>query len=199
MVMQEYLDAKKTFLNGDFSSVLEFFTEHDFLLEEAYCELFLGNFDKAIISFTKLKEIDIRADWALKIIQFIKNEIQILPSYFQIRNFLEIDLHFLIVANLKEAVENVINGADLFFGVNPESYKFIARVLVYHGYDGIAFHYLKKAKDKFYYDPEMHLLLAGCFYRAGEISLAKKSANSCLSILPNYYPAKKMLATLNNI
>lgn len=196
MIKDEYLEAKKMFLSGDFITPKLIFNKYNFSLEEGYCELLSQNIERAVICFLKIRQIDLRADWALKIIQFIKNEVTIIPSYFQVRNFLEIDLNLFINADLRDYVESVINGADLLFKVNPESYKFIARVMIYNGYDGIAFHYLKKAKDSFYHDPELHLMLAGCFKRAGELVLAKKSALNCLNVLPNYFPAKLFLENL---
>src|SRR5574344_1946533 len=198
MVIDNYQMAKTEFLSGNFVSSKDFFIQNGYILESGYCELLSQNLDEAVSVFNKIRFSDLRADWALKIIQFIKNEVEEVPSYFQIRNFLEIDLNLFINAQLKEYVESVINGADLFFSVNPESYKFIARVMVNNGYYGIAFYYLKKAKENFYNDPELHLMLAGCFLRAGEASLAKKSANNCLLIMPNYFPAKIFLDKLKN-
>lgn len=197
MSVGSYSEAKNKFLSGDFSSAEEFFNENGFILEYAYCKFLAGDSSSAKTIFKSIVNQDLRADWAVKLIQFVEGYVVNVPSYFQIRNFLEIDLNLLIKAGQPNFVENIINGADLFYSMNPESYKFISRVMLYNGYDGIALHYLKKAKDKFYYDPEMHLMLANCYIKTGEIPKAKKAIDACLDMLPNYFPAKRLLASIN--
>lgn len=192
MTINSYKDAKTKFLSGDFASVENFFKQNGFILEYGYCKLLSGSHFEAKSIFNSIYEQDLRAKWATGLIQFIEGYVQKVPSYFQIRNFLEIDLHMLIQAGRPEYVENIINGADLFFSVNPESYKFIARVMMFNDFDGIAFHYLQKAKDKFYYDPELHLMLAQSYLKSGEVGQAKHYINVCLGILPNYFPAKRL-------
>lgn len=195
MNIQTYQEAKNRFLSGDYS-VENYFQRNNFILEYAYCKLLSGNLETAKAEFDKIKDTDFRADWGNKLIGFINLYVPKLPSYFQIRNFLEIDLNLLIQAGHPNFVENIINGADIFYSVNPESYKFIARVMLNNGYPEIALFYLNKAKDKFYYDPEMHFMLANCYLKHDEIALAKESLNNCLTILPEYFPAKNLLAML---
>jgi len=196
MDIKSYQEAKNSFLSGDFGFAESFFKQNGFLLEFGYCKLMSGDLQSAKTIFKELRSQDLRANWGEKLIQFIEGYVSFMPSYFQVRNFLEIDLNLLLQAQKPDYVENVINGADLFYSVNQESYKFIARVMLNNDFTEIAFHYLKKAKDKFYYDPEMHLMLANCYSRMNEPILAKKSINDCLLILPNYFPAKKYLAQL---
>lgn len=193
MILESYQDAKNKFLSGDYS-VEFFFNQNNYVLEYAYCKLLSGDVKTAESEFAKIRNNDFRADWAKKLIQFINGYVLHVPSYFQIRNFLEIDLNLLINAGQAKFVENIINGADLFYSVNIESYKFIARVMLYNDFADIALHYLTKAKDKFYYDPEMHIMLANCYLKKGDKDLAKKSTQACLTILPEYLPAKNFLA-----
>ena len=193
--MESYQDAKKFFLLGDCSGE-DFFYQNNYMLEYAYCKLLKGDVEAAKPVFKDLAKFDFRAGWASKLIYFIEGYVLSVPSYFQIRNFLEIDLNLLIKAGQPDYVENIINGADLFYSVNPESYKFIARVMMNNQFGEIAFIYLNKAKDKFYYDPELHLMLANCHIARGDKAAAKKSINDCLMILPNYFPAKRLLAKI---
>lgn len=196
MNSDSYHDFIDRFLSGDYS-VQEFFKQNNFILEYAYCKLLSGDSKTAAEEFLKIKDIDLRADWGFNLIQFINGDIINLPSYFQVRNFLEIDLNLLIQAGQAQFVENIINGADLFYSVNPESYKFISRVMYWNDFVEIALYYLNKAKDKFYYDPEMHFMLANCYLKQGQIFQAKESLNNCLTILPAYFPAAKLLEKLN--
>lgn len=197
MHVQSYDEAKTKFLEGDLNSAENYFGKNEFILEYAYCKLLEGDSDKAKSEFLKIYKNDLRADWGRILIQFIQGYVSDVPSYFQIRNFLEIDLNLLIKAGQPDFVENIINGADIFYSINPESYKFIARVMLNNDFNDVALYYLNKAKDKFYQDPELHLMLATCFARNGEIMRAKASINDCLMILPEYFPAKNFLATLD--
>lgn len=192
MIAEAYRDAKKRFLKGDYS-VSTFFKGNGFFLEYAYCCLLKGDVEEARKSFLKIEKSDSRANWGRILIQFINCYVLDLPSYFQIRNFLEIDLDLLIKSGQPQFVENIINGADLFYSVNPESYKFISRVMINNDFTDIALYYLLKAKDKFYTDPEMHMMLANCYYKLDELEKAKESAKNCLSILPEYFPAQRLL------
>lgn len=195
MSLDSYSDAKAKFLSGDYS-VETYFEQNSFVLESAYCKLLKGDIEAAKIEFLRIENIDFRANWALKIIQFIQNQILSLPTYFQIRNFLELDLNLFLLAQRPEFVENVINGADLLYSVNPESYKFISRVMYNNDFLDIALYFLNRAKDKFYRDPEMHYMLANTYLKLGDKSFAKQSALACLDILPAYFPAQKFLDTL---
>lgn len=195
MIVESYQDAKDKFLSGDFS-VEKFFLQNGFFLEYGYCRLLSGDVKTALSAFNKILDYDFRADWAKKIIGFIEGNIISIPSYFQIRNFLEIDLNLLLKAGQAQFIENIINCADLLYEENPESYKFIARVMLYNDFAEIALYFLKKARDKFYYDPEMHVMLANCYFKQGDKAAAVNALNDCLSIMPEYLPAKKFLEKL---
>lgn len=196
MNIESYVEAKGKFLSGDFVSPEMFFAQNSCIVEYGYCKLLSGYYHEAKTIFHAAADYDFRANWAEKLIQFINGQVSDMPSYFQIRNFLEIDLNMLIRAQKPDFVENIINGADLFYSVNQESYKFIARVMLFNDFHEVALHYLLKAKDKFYYDPEMHLMLANCYLKSGNSFLARQALNNCLGILPNYLPAKKLIAQL---
>lgn len=195
MKTNSYLEAKSKFLSGDLS-VEDFFKQENFLLEYGYCKLLAGDIQNAKVIFSKIANNDFRADWAIKLIQFIECSVSTLPSYFQIRNFLEIDLNLLIQSGQVQFVENIINGADLLYSINPESYKFIARVMINNDFFEIALFFLNKAKDKFYYDPEMHFMFANCYLKKENVTKAKEALKNCLVILPEYFPAKKLLQKL---
>jgi len=199
MVLMSYHEAKNKFLAGNFADAEAFFDQNDFVLEYGYCKLLSGDAAWAKGIFSTISKRDLRADWAQRLIQFVEGHVLINPSFFQIRNFLEIDLNLLIQAKRPEFVENIINGADIFYSVNPESYKFIARVMMFNDFLSIAVHYLLKAKDKFFYDPEMHFMLAQCYMKTGELILAKEAIKNCLYILPNYIPAQTLRAKIDSI
>ncbi len=145
MNITSYKEAKDLFLSMDYS-IEDYFKTNNYVLEYAYCKLLKGDAETAKNEFLKILNYDTRANWGYKLTQFIDGYVMNVPSYFQIRNFLEIDLNLLIKSKLPDFVENVINGADIFYSINPESYKFIARVMLYNNFDEIAFYYLKKVQ-----------------------------------------------------
>lgn len=196
MNIGSYVDAKNKFLSGDFSGE-DFFFLNNYILEYAYCKLLSGDINTSKIEFSKIAKFDRRADWGKKLIQFIEGYITNVPSYFQIRNFLEIDLNLLIHNGQLQFVENIICGADLFYSINPESYKFISRVMLNNDFTEVALYYLNMAKEKFFNDPEMHFMLANCYVKKNEIPAAREAIKNCLTILPEYFPAKKLQDKLN--
>lgn len=126
-----------------------------------------------------------------------KGDILTFPTYFQIRNFLELDLSILILYCKGEYVEKIIRYADFMAYYNPECYKFIGRAFWANNLMSAAMFFLRRAKDKFYQDPELHYLLAYIFYNNDRnIDLAKKALGACLGILPEYAPAKKLYAQI---
>ncbi len=193
----DYFEAKECLVNLELDKCEDFFKENNYQLEYGYCELLRGNVNVARKIFTPIREIDLRADWAYLFIQFMNNYIQFMPSYLQIRNFLEIDIGLLIKAGLSEAVENVINACDIFYRINPESYKFIARVLFNYDYPTLAKIFLNKGVENSYNDPELHFIYGKYHLLYKNDLLAKREFETCLNVLPNYYPAKMMLENLS--
>lgn len=198
-MITEYEVAKQKLLDLDFKNCEEYFRKNKLYLELGYCELLKGNLNTSKTFFANISHVNPRAHWALRMIQFIEGYVTFLPTYFEIRNFLEIDIHLLLKANKMEWVENIINGDDLFYSVNGESYKFIARVLMYDNYPEVAKIYLDKGINNSYGDPELHIILADYWIYKKNKEKAIKTLTNCLRFLPEYYPAKKKLAELEAI
>ena len=196
-MITEYESAKRELLDLKFEKCENYFRTNNYPLEFGYCELLKGNLDNAKRILAPISKNNPRAHWALRMIQFIEGYVTFLPTYFEIRNFLEVDIYLLLKAKKIDWVENIINGDDLFFSVNSESYKFIARVLMYNKFSEVAKIYLDKGLENTYGDPELHIILADYYIFKNEIEKAKKTLNNCLRILPGYYPAKKKLQELN--
>lgn len=193
----KYEKVKEDFLSGRLKGCRVFFEENKFYVEAGYCYIVLDKLEKAQEMFNLAKDYDIRAMWGLLLIQMIKDDIRSFPTYFQVRNFLELDLNILILYCKGNYVEKIIKYADFMAYYNPECYKFIGRVFWANNLIPAALFFLRKAKDKFYQDPELHYLLAYIFYHnENNIEQCKKSLNTCLEILPEYAPAKYLLKIL---
>jgi len=192
----EYKEAKHYLVNAEFGKCEHFFKENDYQLEYGYCKMLKGEVNEARKIFTPIRDKDMRADWAYLFIQFMNNYIQFMPSYLQVRNFLEIDIGLLMTAGLSEPVENVINACDIFYQINQESYKFIARVLLNYDYPSVAKVFLDKGVARCYNDPELHFLFGNYHLKHNNKILAKHEFETSLEVLPDYYPAKMMLEQL---
>ena len=192
-MVSNYKTVKKDFLSAKIKGCKKFFAAHDYKLEQAYCELILDDLKKSRQLFKEIEDEDIRAHWGLILLDFIKGTVREAPKYFEIRNFLEIDLNLLIMYCKGDYVEKIIRYADFMYTVNPEVHKFIGRVFLNNRMKQQAMFFFNRAKDYFYKDPELHYILAEIAYKDGNIQLAKETLQVCLQILPEYYPASALI------
>ncbi len=192
-MITDYSKAKKDFLSAKFKGCKNFFESHNYKLEQAYCEIILDNLQKAYSIFLELESIDLRAHWGLVMLEFINGCVSRYPTYFELRNFLEIDINLLIMYCKGDYVEKIVRYADFMFTINPEVYKFIGRVFLNNGLKPQALFFLCRAKDNFYQDPELHYIFAEIYKNDENLEYCRKALETCLSILPNYAPATAML------
>ncbi len=167
------------------------------LYEYGRCCLLSGNIEETSHIWRTIKEDNPATLWGKSLLEFINLYVVNIPTFFQIRAFLEVDLDALLQADLITYCENIANGAHLFAQNNPESYKFIGRVFVNNKYYELAELFLKKAKDVCYVDPEVHFLLAKCYLHKNDIKKAKASLKTSMEKGYGYYPAKKLLKEIN--
>lgn len=193
MSSMTYEQVKKDFLSGRIKGCKSFFKHNNYVLEAAYCCIILDQFEEAKELFTKVAGENIRAHWGLLLLQMLTGEISRPPTYFEVRNFLEIDLNIFILYCRGDFVEKIIRYADYLAFYNPECYKFIGRVFWANNLMPAAMFFLRKAKDKLYNDPELHYLLAYIYYyNDNDIEKCQRALSTCLEILPNYAPAVKL-------
>ncbi len=159
-------------------------------IECAYLLIINDDLDGALKIFEAIDSP--RALWGQVLIGILKGYTEIFPTYFSIRNFLEIDLDFLLKNNKIEYVEQVLGAIDFFAEMNQESYKFTARAMYENKLYNAAKKYLDKSKAVFYKDPELHFMYAKYFINTHEYTYANYHIDECLRILPDYYPAKKL-------
>ena len=200
MVLLDYKNAKEKLLAGFDKDCQQFFVKNGCVLEDAYLHFLSGDLDYAKRQFELIEDIDIRAHWALFEISLIEGDAQEYPSYFEIRNFLEIDLNILITYCQGTFVEKIIRYADYMYTINPEVHKFIGRVLYNNDLKEQGLFFLNRAKSYFYHDPELHYLLAYIYFNDKEYVKAQKAVDDCLRVLPDYFPAiamKKKLELFN--
>lgn len=197
-----YNRFRQKFLSGNNGNCLEYFEKNGYILEAAYCNLIDGNWDRAYELFSNISEIDRRAHWGQILVDVMtKDNLTAMPTFLEIKNFLEVDVNILLTYFKGNYVERIMRYADFFARLNIESYKYLGRVFYVNKIMPAAMFYLNKAKDRFYNDPELHCLLGEIFYSSGNIDECKKAVNACLNILPNYAPAlmiKDKISKLEN-
>ena len=188
----DYKKAKQRLLFNLDDGCQQFFAGGPYSLEYAYSCLICEDLNGAKRSLINIKEYDIRAHWLDFMISLIELCANGYPTYFELRNFLEIDLNILLHYYKGDYVENILRYSDSLYTINPETYKFIGRVLYNNGYEDQAMFFLDKAKNYFYTDPELHYLIAFVHYNRQDYKNAEKALNNCLNILPKYFPAIDM-------
>jgi len=176
-----------------------FFKKNNFLLEFAYCKLFREEPEEALKIFESLKEQEPRSCWGCVLTGIILERLTPYPTYFELRNFLEIDINLLLNYGKSAYVDEILNYADVFASVNPETYKYFGRVFFNNGIYPYAKFFFERAKNYLYQDPELHVLIAELFLEEGNHEQALNSINNCLNILPEYFPAKNLKRKLTNI
>lgn len=194
-----YQKAKEELLTGKIDDCQQFFVKNGYMLELAYARLLCEDVEGAKKLFSAIENNDIRAHWALFMISLIEGEAQEYPSYFELRNFLEIDLNILITYYKGDYVEKIIRYADYMYTINPEVHKFIGRVLYNNGLVEQGLFFLNRAKSYFYHDPELHYLLGYIYFSQGKLNEAQKALENGLRILPEYYPSENLLKNIIEI
>lgn len=200
MQEERYLKNREKLLNGNLKEVKTFFAKNGYALEQAYCRLLEDDLKGAKQLLLKLKDTDNRALWAYKIVSILQKKFTTerinyddMPTFFQLRNFLEVDLNLLMKYNKGNYIEIICAYSDIFASINSESYKFFARAFYFNNYPQFAEFFIDKAKDELYNDPELHYQIALMRYLSGDKKEAEKYCLSCLHILKDYFPAVKML------
>ncbi|MDR1168875.1 MAG: hypothetical protein LBK53_08335 [Heliobacteriaceae bacterium] len=191
-MISDYNTAKNRLLASSDRECRRFFENKGCILELAYCNLLKDDFREAEKYFRSVYEQDLRAKWGLFLINLIQGKVQRYPTYFELRNFLEIDIQILINNYKGDYVEKIVSYADFLFTVNHEAYKFIARVFAANDFIEQAKFFLDRGKEFFHNDPELHYLIASISLKEKNPGMALQAAQTCLEILPGYYPAVKL-------
>lgn len=156
-------------------------------VEHAYLAVLNDDLNSAKIIFGKNHSP--RSKWGSVLVSILSGFLKDYPTYFQIRNFLEIDMDFLIKNNKIDYVELLLGSLEILSSINQEAYKFTGRVMYENHLYSAAFKYMEKSKDLYYNDPELHFMYAKYYINSHKYGDAYFHINECLKLLPDYYPA----------
>lgn len=159
-------------------------------LEHAYLAILNDDLEAAGLI---LKEIDSpRAKWARILVCILNGFLKELPTYFEIRNFLEIDLDFLLKNEKLEYVEQLLGALEILSAINQEVYKYAARVMYVNKLYSASLKYMEKSKKIYYNDAELHFLFAKYYLRVNDCKEALYYIDECLKLIPDYFPALQL-------
>lgn len=190
--------AKCYLINGKYIQASNIYEKLGDKFLQGYANLLGGNLAITQKLWDEVKETSPLIAWEKSLIGFINLHVTKYPTYFQIRNFLEVDLNMLLTSGQKSYAQNIMSGLNIFTEINPEAYKYVARVLLNHKYYSIAIQLLEKSLDIYYKDPETHFMLAKSHLYMQNNTQATKYLKTCLSFHKDYFPAKKLLNFLKN-
>lgn len=185
--------AKVLFNEQKYNEAAKLFYQMKMFYESGYCLLMQGDLFNTKRLWDALDDSKPIYTWGKSLLGFIEKKPTEMPTYFQVRNFLEQDLDALLTAKLNSYAENLVNSIDLIAQVNSEAYKYMARVLYNHKYFDISKSFLEQSKDICYKDPETHFLLAKIHLDKNETEKAKTSLNEAIRVNEDYFPAKNLL------
>lgn len=132
-----------------------------------------------------------RSKWGVVLCEILSGCIIHFPTYFEIRNFLEIDIDFLLQNKKIDYLELLLGSSEVLSEINPETYKFISRVMLENNILDSAILYMKKYENICYKDPELHFLYCKYYLKRNEYKNALNSIGVCLCYFPDYYPGIK--------
>lgn len=180
--------AKAYFYQKDFQKAFEIFNNEKDYYSAGLCCLLMQKKELAK-KYWKMNASSNDCSWGLIVLDIINLKTpRKKPSFFQTRAFLEIYINLFLENNLVEWAQNMVNACDIFYLSNPESYKFIARVLFSNGYFDLAVTFCKKTLKLFYSDPEAFLILSQCYFLMGNLADALDCMNRINAMVDNYYP-----------
>lgn len=159
-------------------------------LEHAYLAIVNDDLISAKKVFANLDSP--RARWGVIFVSILEGFMQEMPTFFAIRNFLEIDLDFLIKNQKISYVEQFLGALDILSNINQETYKFAGRVMFENKLYSAALKYMEKSKQIYYNDPELHFMLTKYYIHSHNKQEAYFYINECLRLLPEYYPALEL-------
>ena len=156
-------------------------------LEHGYLAVLNDDLDVAAKNFSKIDSP--RAKWAKILVSILNGVLEEYPTYFQVRNFLEIDLDLLLRNEKIHYVELLLGALEILSTVNQEVYKYAGRVMYVNKLYSAAIKYMNKSKKIYYNDAELHFMLAKYYLHVNDCELALFYIDECLKLIPDYYPA----------
>jgi len=183
--------------NGEYQKACDFFKKQKNYYSEGFCHLLQGNLKKAREIWYQAPESP-AISWGKTILGIINYKLEAIPSFLQIRNFLEMTLHYLLNSPQRELAYRLIEAKEFLADCNIETYKYIGRVLAYHDMEELAVEYLEKAISEIPQDYEAIFVLAELYLKNNDIKKAIKYLEQTLYVNKYHTPAMRILKELKS-
>lgn len=191
--------AKKLFYNKQYNEAKELFCKLNLTYEAGLSCFLMKDIIGAKNFFSKKVNLCPASDFGITIINIVENKNIQKLGYFQVRSFLEVFINLLIENEIYDWAQKIIDRYNIFTQANPETPKFIARVLHANGYDKAVHPFAKLAKEICPKDAEIYYIEACVYIKENNSDEAKKCIDTCLSFAPDYFPILKLNKTMEKI
>ena len=181
--------------SGEYQKAAEIYRQTGRKYPAGFCELLAGNEEAARMLWESAPDSS-PCRWGKCVLDFIKLRKGPVPTYLQIRNYLETDLGYFIQANKLTYAENLMKNDTVFISVNLESYKLIGRVLLNFGFMNLAKKYFIKSLGVVPDDSESYYYLGQYYYKIGAYGDSKSAIEKSLAYNQNHTPSRKLLGKL---
>lgn len=192
------LIAKVFLMQKNLEQAEKYFLKNNQLYELGYISILKGELEKTKTLWDTPETESSALLWGKFLLSCLnkKPDFENPPTFFQIRNFFEVDLNMLISFNQITLANNLLSYVDNLAMINPETYKYTARILHNQALYQQSLIMLNKFTDFLYNDCEAHYLIAKNYLALNNLSEAKISAQKSLEIVKNYYPALELVTKL---
>lgn len=176
----------------------EVYKELNFAYQYGYCSLLMGDLKEAKQAFMMAKESSAQ-QWGLCIVDFISLKVERIPTFLQIRQFLEYDICNLLKAKKLELAENLISADEFLLQINPETYKYIGKALFNNGFGSLGLKYFAKSQKIIPNDSEIYFHLAQYSVQVKSYYDARQMLRQSIDLNSTYTPAKALLEEVEKI
>lgn len=181
--------------SGDYDSAEKFFSDQKLYYQEGLCKILKGDKTSTRKLWYSVPE-NIAISWGKVFLGVLDQKLEAIPTFLQVRNFLESTLNYLFKAKQTDFAYKLIGAKDFFADCNIESYKYIGRVLMDNGHEDLAFEYFNKSINLIPQDYEAYFHLGELYLRQNNIQKAIYSYKKVLELNPYHTPAEKILKKL---
>lgn len=194
---QEIL-ANAYFMKFDFVSAATIYQRLGMLYHVGYCHLLFGD-TKTARSVWDNTPVSSAQKWGMFFCELFGEKVVTVPTFLQIRAFLERDLALFLKLNHVVFVQKIIDVSEFLFDINQETNKIIARTFLYNNYPTYAKEFFNRALDFTTQDAELYYLL-GLYYKGqNDLKEAKNAFRSAVFLNNNYLMAKIQYEDLKDI
>lgn len=182
---------------GAYAQAEEFFAEQKKYYQQGLCMLLRGDKASARKLWYSVPE-DTAIVWGKVILGIFDQKLEAIPSFLQVRNFLETTLYYLFKAKQDDFAYKLVGAKEFFADCNIEAYKYIGKILMENNHEDLALEYFDKATDVVPQDYEAYFYLGELYLRKDLRGNAIASYSRVLELNPYHTPALKILKNLIN-